>query len=98
MPYLEAMGTRTLWSGRDYRFRYMAEREGFEPPIPVKVYTLSRRAPSATRPSLRAREITHSYYQGTLPAPSRPTPSLNRAWFSILPEFQDAVGHLIRHR
>src|SRR5215472_4347461 len=32
----------------------MAEREGFEPPIPVKVYTLSRRAPSATRPSLRA--------------------------------------------
>ena len=33
----------------------MAEREGFEPPIPVKVYTLSRRAPSATRPSLRAR-------------------------------------------
>src|SRR5438552_40298 len=33
----------------------MAEREGFEPPIPVKVYTLSRRAPSATRPSLRTR-------------------------------------------
>src|ERR1700684_3859731 len=32
----------------------LAEREGFEPPIPVKVYTLSRRAPSATRPSLRA--------------------------------------------
>src|SRR5579862_1675993 len=32
----------------------MAEREGFEPPIPVKVYTLSRRAPSATRPSHRA--------------------------------------------
>src|SRR5438876_9263942 len=32
----------------------VAEREGFEPPIPVKVYTLSRRAPSATRPSLRA--------------------------------------------
>jgi hypothetical protein len=31
----------------------LAEREGFEPPIPVKVYTLSRRAPSATRPSLR---------------------------------------------
>src|SRR5262249_39061784 len=30
----------------------LAEREGFEPPIPVKVYTLSKRAPSATRPSL----------------------------------------------
>src|SRR5580658_10573221 len=35
----------------------MAEREGFEPPIPVKVYTLSRRAPSATRPSLRAHQF-----------------------------------------
>src|SRR5579864_2193303 len=35
------------------RQRRMAEREGFEPPIPVKVYTLSRRAPSTTRPSLR---------------------------------------------
>ena len=30
----------------------MAERVGFEPTIPVKVYTLSKRAPSATRPSL----------------------------------------------
>src|SRR5215468_4886557 len=32
----------------------LAERVGFEPTIPVKVYTLSKRAPSATRPSLRA--------------------------------------------
>ena len=31
----------------------LAEREGFEPPIRFPVYTLSRRAPSATRPSLR---------------------------------------------
>ncbi len=31
----------------------MAEREGFEPSIPVKVYTLSRGAPSATRPPLQ---------------------------------------------
>src|SRR5713101_2212972 len=38
--------------------KVLAEREGFEPPIPVKVYTLSRRAPSATRPSLRA----HSFH------------------------------------
>src|SRR5437764_401519 len=35
----------------------MAERQGFEPWIPVKVYTLSKRAPSATRPSLRDVEI-----------------------------------------
>src|SRR5215471_11981252 len=30
----------------------MAEREGFEPSIRFPVYTLSKRAPSATRPSL----------------------------------------------
>ena len=30
----------------------MAEREGFEPSIRINVYTLSRRAPSATRPPL----------------------------------------------
>ena len=32
--------------------RVMAEREGFEPSIRVNVYTLSRGAPSATRPPL----------------------------------------------
>ena len=31
----------------------LAEGEGFEPPIRLPVYTLSRRAPSTTRPSLR---------------------------------------------
>ena len=41
-------------SGKIDKINKVAEREGFEPPIPVKVYTLSRRAPSATRPSLRA--------------------------------------------
>jgi hypothetical protein len=50
-------------------FRGMAEREGFEPPIPVKVYTLSRRAPSATRPSLRAL-LLHPYFIRTLFASS----------------------------
>src|SRR5215212_675678 len=33
----------------------MAEGEGFEPSIRLPVYTLSRRAPSATRPPLRRR-------------------------------------------
>jgi hypothetical protein len=41
----------------------MAEREGFEPPIPAKVYTLSRRAPSATRPSLRAVDFDLFYQE-----------------------------------
>ena len=31
----------------------MAERVGFEPTLPVTVNTLSKRAPSATRPSLQ---------------------------------------------
>src|SRR5690625_1505996 len=31
----------------------MAERAGFEPAIPLPVYTLSRRAPSTARPPLR---------------------------------------------
>ena len=31
----------------------VAERGGFEPPIGFSLYTLSKRAPSATRPSLR---------------------------------------------
>ena len=34
-------------------FNNMAERVGFEPTLPFRVNTLSKRAPSATRPSLR---------------------------------------------
>jgi hypothetical protein len=34
-------------------FAYLAEREGFEPSIRLTVYTLSRRAPSTTRPPLQ---------------------------------------------
>ncbi len=34
-------------------FLCVAEREGFEPSMSVNPYTLSRRAPSATRPPLR---------------------------------------------
>ena len=32
----------------------LAERKGFEPLIPLTVYTLSKRAPSTTRPSLQS--------------------------------------------
>src|SRR5437868_6531572 len=35
----------------------MAERKGFEPLRRLPAYTLSRRAPSTTRPSLRRQEI-----------------------------------------
>ncbi len=36
----------------------MAEREGFEPPIPVKVWPLSRRLVSTTHAPLRARHYS----------------------------------------
>src|ERR1019366_4965142 len=45
----------------------MAERQGFEPWVPFRVHTLSKRAPSATRPSLRSA----SAGQGI---PAKPTP------------------------
>jgi hypothetical protein len=40
-------------AGRDF----LAEREGFEPPIPVKVWPLSRRLVSTTHAPLRAVKI-----------------------------------------
>ena len=39
----------------------MAEREGFEPSVPFRIHTLSRRAPSTTRTSLQVLS-TESYY------------------------------------
>ena len=41
----------------------MAEREGFEPSIRVNVYTLSRRAPSTTRTSLRGAQVIRFSYR-----------------------------------
>ena len=39
----------------------MAERQGFEPWIEFPLYTLSKRAPSATRPSLRFEDATQAH-------------------------------------
>ncbi len=44
---------RCLGGGRSVR-EFVAEREGFEPSRRYPVYTLSRRAPSTTRPPLHA--------------------------------------------
>ncbi len=41
---------------------FVAEREGFEPSVPVKTHTLSRRAPSAARPSLRSQMVFHRVF------------------------------------
>src|SRR5438105_9434172 len=43
----------------DFSRSGMAEREGFEPPIPFQVCRFSRPVPSTTRPSLR---LLHFYY------------------------------------
>src|SRR5208282_6310043 len=45
------------WSSTRHR-GVMAERVGFEPTLPFRVNTLSKRAPSATRPSLRFLDLT----------------------------------------
>ena len=37
----------------------IAESEGFEPSIPLQIYTLSRRAPSTTRTTLLVSAITN---------------------------------------
>src|SRR5215469_15976540 len=44
----DASHTSLVFSGLE-----LAERVGFEPTLPFRVNTLSKRAPSATRPSLR---------------------------------------------
>ena len=43
-------------AGRGAAKGALAEGVGFEPTIRLPVYTLSKRAPSATRPSLRGNE------------------------------------------
>ena len=37
----------------NYKVNTLAERAGFEPAIELPLYTLSKRAPSTTRPPLR---------------------------------------------
>ena len=44
----------------------MAEREGFEPPIPVKVCRFSRPEPSTTRPPLRLLQFYYSTWWSPL--------------------------------
>jgi hypothetical protein len=47
----------------------LAERVGFEPTLPVKVNTLSKRAPSATRPSLHFLHHLQQLQRGSLDYP-----------------------------
>src|SRR3954466_12712865 len=62
----------------------MAERQGFEPWIELPLYTLSKRAPSATRPSLRRVGSCHSIRRI---APAKKNP--NSSGFSFVFPFDD---------
>jgi hypothetical protein len=62
----------------------MAERQGFEPWIEFPLYTLSKRAPSATRPSLQLRAGS-----GLEPAKTSVTSSLRQG--RIFPD--EGPGH-----
>ena len=48
----------------------VAEREGFEPSVPLQVHTLSKRAPSTTRPSLRVQAQAPGNAGEALPLPA----------------------------
>jgi hypothetical protein len=56
VPTRQRLMCTTAVAGEYQRTGRLAEGVGFEPTIRFPVYTLSKRAPSATRPSLRARE------------------------------------------
>ena len=43
-------------TGKDLTMMTLAEREGFEPSVEFPLHTLSKRAPSTTRTSLRVEE------------------------------------------
>src|SRR6516165_7666394 len=63
----------TRFSGRHHTSldRPMAEGVGFEPTIRLPVYTLSKRAPSATRPSLLGRGSAQYSEASSLDNPRR---------------------------
>src|SRR6187399_2324543 len=85
-----------LWPGSVMLL--FAERAGFEPAIPFRVYTLSRRAPSTTRTPLRLKHpyskpsgLKHSLGATQLRAAKVQTPDLDSEYF--LGIFRRHAGH-----
>ena len=67
-----------VWTRAKYnKIKGLAEREGFEPPIPVKVCLLSRQVPSTTRPSLR-KQSWHHFIRSVFPP--KQLPFQRRPW------------------
>ena len=56
---LAGRGLPTVAASEASAWRRLAERVGFEPTVEFPLHTLSKRAPSTTRPSLRLFTIKH---------------------------------------
>ena len=83
----QALSLEPGWKSRvpENYWKILAEREGFEPSKGLLPYTLSRGAPSTTRPSLRVpheaggRDHTGEWEAGSKPMPPALLPARNRA-------------------
>src|SRR6266436_4454015 len=67
-----------LPDGHTVASQVMAEREGFEPPIPFQVCRFSRPVPSTTRPPLRLLQFYYSRDEFVLGSPARASRSHER--------------------
>ncbi len=85
-----------LWAARQSRqfdgdvAKVLAEREGFEPPIPVKVCPLSRRIVSTAHAPLRKAAVSYQPVSFQLKGPTAPcglgkTPATGRRIFLLEP-------------
>jgi hypothetical protein len=73
---------RWPWRDLDPDGRYMAEGEGFEPPVPFQVRRSSRPMPSTTRPALRFRKpVSPDLF--TVRPPPRPRQRSPRTWQTL---------------
>ena len=76
----------------------LAERGGFEPPIEFPLYTLSKRAPSASRPSLRFLYADMSGYEKR-PAVALAQADRSNQSFNVRPAFvlRTSAGRQFSH-
>jgi hypothetical protein len=59
---LKHAGPGSAKKDAEYLRKEMADRAGFEPAIRFPVYTLSRRAPSTTRPPVRLQQPAFAFF------------------------------------
>ena len=76
----------------------LAEREGFEPPVPVKARTLSRRLVSTTHPSLRVVVVFEFSNPNFIRSKLQFTESSPRHHFLFQVCYRRLVHHCEKHR